>query len=425
MTHNKFGTSRRAATTPGRPRRPSRARKSFCRVRKGSPSKRRRPRTPRRQSRSQTRVKLRGGVFTKQEMAEILQRERDKASLESLESARDAAARRFDDALNNERAELAQIAEALHVSGVAANNQAAAERAQAAREMKVNKDRRAAEERRLLQAEAEAEDDAQRLRRKSAAAVAAAAVVAGAGIATLGLRRAGADQTGEDDAREQEARQQREQEARQQREQEARQQREQKARQQREQEARQQREQEARQQREQEARQQREQEARQQRQQEAGQSDEETSEDDTRSEKAQQAREKYEKIKREREARAAEQERQKQQREADTKAEEKENKEFVELKQLWKKFAGDTGPPLDRKELCCTGNDRSGSVKVDALSTLCFNTTATPDTNQIKSNFRRCSVLVHPDKLPPNKRNKDKFFQRIGAAQELLKKSTR
>ena len=385
MTHNKFGTSRRAATTPGRPRRPSRARKSFCRVRKGSPSKRRRPRTPRRQSRSQTRVKLRGGVFTKQEMAEILQRERDKASLESLESARDAAARRFDDALNNERAELAQIAEALHVSGVAANNQAAAERAQAAREMKVNKDRRAAEERRLLQAEAEAEDDAQRLRRKSAAAVAAAAVVAGAGIATLGLRRAGADQTGEDDAREQEARQQREQKARQQREQEARQ----------------------------------------QRQQEAGQSDEETSEDDTRSEKAQQAREKYEKIKREREARAAEQERQKQQREADTKAEEKENKEFVELKQLWKKFAGDTGPPLDRKELCCTGNDRSGSVKVDALSTLCFNTTATPDTNQIKSNFRRCSVLVHPDKLPPNKRNKDKFFQRIGAAQELLKKSTR
>ena len=318
-------------------------------------------------------------------MAEILQRERDKASLESLESARDAAARRFDDALNNERAELAQIAEALHVSGVAANNQAAAERAQAAREMKVNKDRRTAEERRLLQAEAEAEDDAQRLRRKSAAAVAAAAVVAGAGIATLGLRRAGADQTGEDDAREQEARQQKEQEARQQREQEARQQREQ----------------------------------------EAGQSDEETSEDDTRSGKAQQAREKYEKIKREREARAAEQERQKQQREADTKAEEKENKEFVELKQLWKKFAGDTGPPLDRKELCCTGNDRSGSVKVDALSTLCFNTMATPDKGQITSNFRRCSLLVHPDKLPANKRNKDKFFQRIGAAQELLKKSTR
>ena len=310
-------------------------------------------------------------------MAEILQRERDKASLESLESARDAAARRFDDALNNERAELAQIAEALHVSGVAANNQAAAERAQAAREMKVNKDRRTAEERRLLQAEAEAEDDAQRLRRKSAAAVAAAAVVAGAGIATLGLRRAGADQTGEDDAREQEARQQKEQEARQQREQEA------------------------------------------------GQSDEETSEDDTRSGKAQQAREKYEKIKREREARAAEQERQKQQREADTKAEEKENKEFVELKQLWKKFAGDTGPPLDRKELCCTGNDRSGSVKVDALSTLCFNTMATPDKGQITSNFRRCSLLVHPDKLPANKRNKDKFFQRIGAAQELLKKSTR
>lgn len=81
-------------------------------------------------------------------------------------------------------------------------------------------------------------------------------------------------------------------------------------------------------------------------------------------------------------------------------------------------YTSKMGMPVLDKAMCCQGSPKSGSSREAALSTLCFPKNAKPTPAEIKKNYHKCSLQVHPDKS--HTQDTVPFFQNIGAAKSFL-----
>ena len=82
-------------------------------------------------------------------------------------------------------------------------------------------------------------------------------------------------------------------------------------------------------------------------------------------------------------------------------------------------FTQRMGMHVQNKKMCCQGSSNSGDSRTAALNTLCFDQDAVPSRAEIKKNYMKCSLQVHPDKNRADPRAKE-FFQHVNNASNML-----
>ena len=82
-------------------------------------------------------------------------------------------------------------------------------------------------------------------------------------------------------------------------------------------------------------------------------------------------------------------------------------------------FTQRMGMHVQNKKMCCQGSSNSGDSRTAALNTLCFDEDAVPSRAEIKKNYMKCSLQVHPDKNRADPRAKE-FFQHVNNASNML-----
>ena len=82
-------------------------------------------------------------------------------------------------------------------------------------------------------------------------------------------------------------------------------------------------------------------------------------------------------------------------------------------------FTQRMGMHVQNKKMCCQGSSNSGDSRSAALNTLCFDQDAVPSRAEIKKNYMKCSLQVHPDKNRADPRAKE-FFQHVNNASNKL-----